>query len=155
MDKPSGNDPPPASNRGPGMKYFPYQLIAAANDWVDQTRADQAKAEKQLSKAVQKYHRELDRLKPRIGRRAWEFFRRGFGPTGLHDARLLSMCVGDGFDYVADGTRPFRLNHHKLAARLEFLNYEQDFHYVFEMSGVGSIQSNVFLDDYVGKGIGD
>jgi hypothetical protein len=137
------------------MKYFTYGLIAAANDWVGQTRSDQAKAEKQLWKAAQKYHRELDRLKPRIGRRAWEFFRHGFGPTGLHDGRLLSMRIGDGLDYLADGTRPFRLNHQKLAARVEFLNSEHVFHYVFDLRGVGCIHSDLFLDACVGRGAGD
>jgi hypothetical protein len=155
MDKLSRISRAETPKPAPPMKYFPYELIAAVNDWIDQTRANQAKAEKQLSKAAQKYHRELDRLKPRIGQRAWGFFRHGFGPTGLHDGRLLAMRIGDGIDYVADGTKPFRLNHQKLTARLEFLNYEQDFHYVFDLRGVGSIQSDLFLDDCVGRGVGD
>jgi hypothetical protein len=154
MDKDSTIDPPQPSNLGAAMKYFPYQLIAAANDWIDQSSADQAKAEIRFWKAVQKYHRELDRLKPRIGQRAWQFFRHGFGPTGLHDGRLLSMRIGDGLDFAVDGTKPFRLNHQRLAVRLEFLNYEQDLHYVFDLRGVGSIQSDLFLDD-CGKGAGD
>jgi len=154
MDKDSTIDRPPPSNLGAGMKYFPYHLIAAANDWIDQSSADQTKAETQLSEASQRYGRDLDRLKPRIGLRAWEFFQHGFGPTGLHDGRLLSMRIGDGLDFAVDGTKPFRLNHQRLAVRLEFLNCEQDLHYGFDLRGVGSIQSHLFLD-HCGKGVGD
>jgi hypothetical protein len=91
-----------AKNRNPGLRYFSYDLIAAGNDWVHQTRADEARALKKLARLTERYREELDQLTSRIGRRAWQFFRYGYGPTGLHDGRLLSMTVGDGLDYAAD-----------------------------------------------------
>lgn len=92
-----------AKSRNPELRYFSYDLIAAANDWNPQTKAGQARAEKQFAKAGERYRTALDKLRSRIGRRAWQFFRYGFGPTGLHDGRLVSMSIGDGLDYIADG----------------------------------------------------
>ena len=56
------------------MKYFTYELIAAANDWIDQTNQELRVAEKRLNSAIQKYQRELESLKPRISGAAWNFF---------------------------------------------------------------------------------
>jgi hypothetical protein len=138
-----------------GPRYFSYDLIAAVNDWIPQTKANRARAERQFPKTVERYHRELDKLKHRVGVRAWQFFRYGFGPTGLHDGRLLSMCIGDGVDYKAEGKTPFRLNRQKLVVRLEFLNYEQEFHYLFELRGVSGVCSNLFPGGPSHRSVGD
>ena len=115
------------------MKYYTNELVAAANNWVEQTREEYGQAQERFWSIVEDYHRELDGLKSRISRPAWDFFRHGFGRYGLHDARLLSLSVGDGLDYVPDGTSPFRLSRQRTSARIEFLNYEQDLHYSFDL----------------------
>jgi len=138
------------------MKYFTKNLVAAANDWIEQTGEEHRQAEKQFWSTVEDYHRELEGLKSRVSRPAWNFFRHGFARYGLHDARLLSLRVGDGLDYVPDGTSPFRLNRQRTSARIEFLNYEQDFHYLFELRGVRRVQSDLFIDEEISEGsIGD
>lgn len=138
------------------MKYFTSNLVAAANDWVEQTRDEYRQAEKQFWATVEDYYRELENLKSRVSRPAWDFFRHGFGRYGLHDAQLLSLSVGDGLDYVPDGVAPFRLGWQRLSARIEFLNYEQDLHYLFELRGVRRVQSDLYLDvSPYAKSIGD
>ena len=91
------------------LRYFTKELIAAVNDWVDQSPAEQKQAEARFHSAVEQYQSQLDHLKSRVSRDAWQFFRYGYGSEGLHDARLLSLQVGDGLKYIADGTEPFRL----------------------------------------------
>jgi hypothetical protein len=129
------------------MKYFTYEIIAAANDWIEQTEQERRLAEKRFDSAVKKYRRELERLRPRISRTGWDFFRHGFGERGLHDARLLSLRVGDGLNYKPDGRLPFRLNAQRTSAIVEFLNYEQSFHYVFDLRGVSRVCSDLFVDE--------
>jgi hypothetical protein len=138
------------------MKYFTYSLIAASNDWIEQTVEEHRKAEKQFWATVEDYQGELDGLKSRISQKAWHFFRYGFGRYGLHDARLLSFNIGDGLDYVTDGSLPFRINRQRISARLEFLNYEQDLHYLFNLRGINSVQSNIYVEnDFAAKSLGD
>ena len=71
-------------------------------------------------------------------------------------ARLISASVGDGLDYPADGISPFYLNRRTMAARLEFLNYEQDRFYTFDLRGVSSYRGDLFVEeDRYAKSIGD
>src|SRR5215217_1876980 len=99
------------------MKYFTSQLIAAANNWVDQTEEELREAEKRFWATVEDYHAQLEGLRSRVSRPAWEFFRHGFGRYGLHDAQLLSLCVGDGLGFTPDGSSPFLLNRQRTSAR--------------------------------------
>ena len=138
------------------MKYFTYSLIAAANDWIEQTEEEHRQAEEQFWSVVEDYHRELDSLESRISQKAWNFFRYGFARYGLHDARLLSFNAGDGLDYKPDGSSPFGINRQRLSARLEFLNYEQDLHYLFDLRGIKRAQSDLFgEEEFNDKSIGD
>jgi hypothetical protein len=138
------------------MKYFTYELIAATNDWIDQTREELRLAEKRLGSAIEKYQHELESLKSRISGEAWNFFRYGRDERGLHDARLLSLRVGDGLNYKPDGASPFRLNRQRTSAIVEFLNYEQNLHYVFDLRGVNSVSSQLFVDEQLfAKSLGD
>ncbi len=138
------------------MKYITYEVLAAANDWIDQSREELRQAENLFWSKVEDYRRELDELKSRVSRPAWHFFRHGFGRYGLHDANLLSLTVGDGLDYTPDGALPFRLNRQRAAARIEFLNYEQDLHYVFDLRGVSRVSSDLFIEEEsYAKSIGD
>jgi hypothetical protein len=138
------------------MKYFTYELISATNDWIEQSAQDRIDAEGRLDSNIKEYFRELEGLKPRLSRQAWQFFRHGFGQESLHDARLLSLRVGDGLNYTPDGTSPFYLNRQRAAAVVEFLNYEQDFHYVFDLRNVNRVRSELFIDEGLSsKSIGD
>ena len=125
------------------MKYFTYELIAAANEWIDQTEEARIDAGRQFEEAVKQYHRSLAELKPRIRRRAWDFFENGYGRWGLHDGRLISLSIGDGLDYRPDGTKPFRLNLQRTNARVVLLNYEQDLLYTFDLRGVSRMNSDL------------
>ena len=98
------------------MHYFTYDLIAASNDWIEQSATAQRAAEQRLDSVFREYLRQLDKLENRISRPAFQFFRYGFGSDSLHDARLLSLRVGDGLDYTPDGSRPFYLNRQRTSA---------------------------------------
>jgi hypothetical protein len=129
------------------MKYITYNMVAAANDWIEQSEEEHRQAEKQYWAAVEQYRHELEGLKSRVSQPAWDFFWHGFGRYGLHDARLLSFSVGDGLDYVPNGTLPFLLNRQHTSAKIEFLNYEQDFHYSFDLRGVRRVQSDLLIEE--------
>ena len=60
-----------------------------------------------LHREAAAYQRLLEKLKPRLSKLAYDQFAFGVCEKGLHDARLLSLQVGDAFGYVADGTKPF------------------------------------------------
>ena len=138
------------------MRYFTRELIAAANDWVDQSPAEQKQAEARFHSAVEQYQSQLDHLKSRVSRDAWQFFRYGYGSEGLHDARLLSLQVGDGLKYIADGTEPFRLNRQRTSLIVEFLNYEQTARYVFDLRQVKRLSCDLFVENQsYAKSIGD
>jgi hypothetical protein len=138
------------------MKYFTYDLLAAANDWTVQSEEERGRAEAEWAKAVKNYFRDLEKLKTRVSAPALDFFQNGGGESGLHDGRLISASVGDGLDYPADGISPFYLCRRTMTARLEFLNYEQDRLYTFDLRGVRGHQGNLFVEeDRDAKSVGD
>jgi hypothetical protein len=138
------------------MKYFTLDYQNASNEWIDQSEEERFETDKRLASVVQDYLRELESLKPRIGKRAWDFFRYGRGEYGLHDGRLLSFCVGDGLDYAPDGNSPFLINRQRTSAKIEFLNHEQNFHYTFSLLGVRRVQSDLFIfEEMSAQSIGD
>jgi len=138
------------------MKYFKYEIVAAGDDLIEQTGSELRLAQKRFRAAIQKYQRELESLKPRVTGAAWDFFRHGFGERGLHDARLLSLRVGDGLDYTPDGASPFQLNRQHTSTAVEFLNYEQSLHYVFDLRGVSRVSTDLFIEEQsYAKSLGD
>jgi len=138
------------------MRYFTYELIAAANDWIAQSKTAHRNAEKRLESVFKKYLRQLEPLERRISRSAWQFLRYGFGSKSLHDGRLLSLKVGDGLTYTPNGSSPFFLNRQHTAAIIEFLNYEQDLHYVFDFRGVSRFSGDLFVEkESYAKSLGD
>lgn len=138
------------------MRYFTKDLIAAANDWVEQSPAEQKQAEARLDSIFKQYMQQLDQLKNRLSRDAFQFFRHGYGSEGLHDARLLSLQVGDGIGYITDGTQPFRINRQHTSVIVEFLNYEQTAHYIFDLRQVKRLSCDLFVDnESYAKSIGD
>ena len=138
------------------MKYFSYAIVAAGDDLIEQSKPELQRAQKRFLATIAKYHRELERLKPRISLAAWDFFRHGLGERGLHDGRLLSFKVGDGLDYSADGTSPFLLNRKRTSAIVEFLNYEQSFHYLFDLRRLRRVNTDLFVaEGAFAKSLGD
>ena len=129
------------------MKYFTYELLEAANDWIKQTRREWHLAQKRFDSAVEKYFRELESLRPRVSGAAWNFFRYGSEEESLHDATLLSLRVGDALEYTPDGATPLRLSRQGPSAVVEFLNYEESFHYRLELRGVRRVQTNLFGEE--------
>jgi hypothetical protein len=138
------------------MKYLTYDLLCAANDWIEQTDEERLAAERRFDSASQEYLRELDGLRSRISRPAWEFFRYGGNETGIHNATLLSANAGDSLDYVAEGLAPLLVNRLKLSARIEFLNFEQDRHYTFDLRGVSHYAADLYSEEWrAAKSVGD
>ena len=138
------------------MRYFTFELIAAANDWVEQSAAATADAEARLAAVTRQYQRQLEPLESRVSREAWKFFRHGFGSESLHDARLLSLRVGDGLGFVATGKEPFFLNRRRASVIMEFLTYEQDAHFVFDLRRVSRLSCDLFVEqESYAKSIGD
>jgi hypothetical protein len=58
-------------------------------DWesIDAAQADREHVD---------YRRQLQRLQPRLSQKAWRHFWHGFAETGIHDAHLISLSIGDG-----------------------------------------------------------
>src|SRR5260370_29434261 len=137
------------------MKYFTNELVAAANDWIEQTEQRRLDAERQFLETVKQYHRSLQDLKLRISRQAWNFFENGYGRWGLHDGRLISLWIGDGLDYRPDGSSPFRINHQRTTARVTFLNYEQDLLYTFDLRGISRVRSDLLRCEGLKWHLGD
>jgi hypothetical protein len=137
------------------MKHFTYDLIAAANDWIQQPEEAHLEAERRFESVHRQYQDSLREIKPRISAAAWNFFDSGHGHSGLHDGRLISLSIGDGLDYRADGTSPFRVNRQKSIVRIVFLNYEQDLIYTFDARGINSIRADLYRGDAPNWSLGD
>jgi hypothetical protein len=138
------------------MRYFTPELVAKANNWVEQSEAEWRSAQTQFWATADRYIWQLDGLKSRISRPAWKFFRYGYAETGLHDATLLTLSVGD-----APGGAPGNLPSlspmwRKAAARVELLNYEKSLHYTFGMRGLKHFSADMFpFPDQWNRGIID
>jgi hypothetical protein len=132
------------------MRYFTPQLIAAANNWVKQSEAEWRGAQDEFWAAVERYNRQLDGLKSRVSRPAWEFFRHGYAETGLHDATLLALSVGDPPGGAPTNLPTLSPMWRKAAARVELLNYEKSLHYTFGMRGLRHFGADLFTfpDDW-------
>ena len=134
------------------VKYFPYELIASANGWGDETVKQQA-ATHRFERAVTAYHRHLDTTRPKVPAAAWRLFRHGNPGNTLHDSRLVCLNVGDirarALGWPTRGRGGFAAS-----ARLEFLTYAEDRLYVFDCRQVHKIESNLFIPQG-GKEIGD
>ena len=131
----------------PSLRYIDYDLLSAANDWIEQSEEDNVAAEKLFWTRADEYTKNVDMLRPRLSKPAWEFFRHGYGPTGFHDATLIAMKVGDGLHF---GDR----NRRRAAAQIEFLNFEEDRHYLFDFRGAYGVWTEIVVNNSV-EGIGD
>src|SRR5262249_20376284 len=72
------------------------------------------------------------RLRPRLSRKAWQYFWFGFAERGIHDARLIGLSSGDGLDRLPrqfGAPNTFRI-------RAEFLNQDSTLRLVFKYSRI-------------------
>lgn len=93
------------------------------------------------------YHRHLDKIAERLGKRAYRFFRFGWAETGLHDGYLLSFNMGDNvnldhrknwklrFDRAGDRT--------KTVIEMHFLNYERTFLHSFKFHRLRKVEIDI------------
>ena len=137
------------------MKYFTPELVAAANDWVEQSAAEYRRADEEFRATAERYVTELKGLKPRIPAPAWEFFRCGYAETGLHDAILLSLSVGDAPRGSPDNLPSLAHGWRRAAARVELLNYERTLHYTFGLRGLKRLRGDLFLVEWSHDRLGD
>ncbi len=77
------------------MKYFKKELWEGMNNY-DGKKFDEIV--KKWDRNVRAYYKQLKYLKPRLNKRAFDFFNR----ISLHDASLLSFNVGDGLHFPWD-----------------------------------------------------
>ncbi len=97
------------------------------------------------------YWRHVDEIKPRLPKLAYQLFRYGFAETGLHDAKLLSFTIGDGLDFVPDGTVRFTRKCADLVARLRLLGQSGEYHHLFEMRGEIATSMDLTGDNWDGQ----
>jgi hypothetical protein len=137
------------------LKFFTPELIAAANNWVEQSEDEHRRAEAEFWATVERYYVQLESLKSRVSGPAWNFFRHGYAETGLHDATLLSISIGD-----APGGSPVEIpslahGRRRAVACVELLNYDRDLHYTFGLRGLKHFSADLFPDVQPGDDIGD
>ena len=78
------------------------------------------------------YRTQLARLKPRLSGTTWKYFWEGFGPAGIHDARLIALSVGDGLN-----TLPRHLGApNKIRIKADFLNQNRKYRFTFSYSNI-------------------
>jgi hypothetical protein len=104
------------------MKYLKY---LEERDWdsVDEKLAKRQNAA---------YRRQLERLRPRLSKKAWDYFWFGFAKSGIHDAKLISLSIGDGLKQLPRRLGPAD----KLGIRAEFLNQNRKYRFVFSYSRI-------------------
>ena len=97
------------------MKYFPPELL-------DPPDSEAQQSTKIFDKRVLLYWRQLDRLKPRLSKAAYDFFRH----VNTHDATLLRLTVGDDVRNRFPVPRGGALvNRRKIGVRLEMLHEDE------------------------------
>jgi hypothetical protein len=100
------------------MKYFPYELIARSNGWIEESPQSVRSATARFERAMTAYKRHLDRIRPRMSIAAWHFFRHDNSNESLHDGRLLKLLVGNSPHL--DGKAPQNVHLSRTNAILEF-----------------------------------
>jgi hypothetical protein len=122
------------------MRYFPLTKAIIKND---NARKFDAEADKKyqaaLDRGIRAYHKHLDKIAGRLGRRAYKFFRFGFAETGLHDGFLLSFNMGDAIDSVERISSKLRFGNGKSVIRMSILNYDQDIAHTFKFSKIRKV----------------
>jgi|WetSurMetagenome_2_1015567.scaffolds.fasta_scaffold677127_1 hypothetical protein len=124
------------------MKFFPYELIASANDWLDESPKAVRRAISQLEKASTAYNHHLNQIRQRVSSRAWQFFRYGVMDKSLHDATLLRLVTGDTLSSTSRGHFD-RRNRSRITASFEFLSFNESWIAEFNCKNVQSVKADL------------
>ena len=105
--------------------------------------------------AFNDYRQEVERLRPKLGSRIYEFF----ATESLHDGRVLSFTVGDGIDHKVNGLHPFDINARKSSVRIQVLGANMNLHYTLNYEGIRRVVFDFPSDEplfyHEGGNIGD
>jgi hypothetical protein len=112
------------------MKYF-SQEDSTGREYSSLSAAQRKALDRKFSRNFEAYHKQLDKLRGRISRQAWRFFALGFGDLGLHDARLLSLSVGDNLNFVVGRNQASKARNERAKVRILILNHKQTHLYSF------------------------
>ncbi|HYL93358.1 MAG TPA: hypothetical protein VEW69_09405 [Alphaproteobacteria bacterium] len=80
------------------------------------------------SREWESYRKHLASLKPRLSKNAWKYFWEGFAETGIHDARLVALTIGDGLRRVPERSR--------LKIKADFINQSSKYLFSFSYSRI-------------------
>jgi hypothetical protein len=136
------------------MKFFPYELIATANEWLDKPPKVVIRAVKRLDNASMRYNHHLDHIRQRVPSRAWHFFRHEIMDKSLHDASLLQLRVED----VLPGTarKPLdRKGRSITTVSLDFLAYHECWIGEFKCKQVQNIKADLRVESPLFRNLGD
>lgn len=135
------------------MKYFTKELWLGYNSRND---AERQRAFVKGEDNAQEYKRQLEDLRPRLTREAYDFFT----TESLHDGRLLAFTAGDAIDYGIQGHADrFDINIHNPAVEIELLGANLDVQYTLKYGSVRKVvfdhPTDVPLFHHEGGHIGD
>jgi hypothetical protein len=136
------------------VKYFPYELIASANEWLDESPKAVRMAISQFKKASVAYKHHLDQIRQRVSSGAWQFFRYGVMDKSLHDATLLRLSMGDTLCATSRGYCD-RRNRSRTTASFEFLSFNESWIAAFNCKNVQSLKADFCLAPPMLRNLGD
>lgn len=83
------------------MKYITKKHWAG---WNSRDKKTSQWAFEDSEKKFKEYAKQLEKLRPKLNKRNFEFFQKG-----LHDAQLISFSSGDGLDLDLESSKPLSL----------------------------------------------
>ena len=86
-------------------------------------------------RCLKAYMDQLELLRPRLSKRAHQFF----STVSLHDGTLLSLSVGDAVDAQLPDSQSLSRNARKTKVVIKVLNYEQDSLYTLRFDGISRL----------------
>lgn len=105
--------------------------------WNSRDEKESDWARKSTDENFKRYAEQLEKLRSRLNERNYRFFR-----NGLHDARLISFCAGDGLHIDFDEDRKVSINDfYRTSVEVKVLNAEFDAIYHLKY---GKVSKSVF-----------
>jgi hypothetical protein len=83
------------------------------------------------SRDWERYRKHLASLRPRLSKKTWKYFWEGFAETGIHDARLIALTIGDSLRPV-----PVRSRLNPVTIKAEFINQSSKYLFSFNYSKI-------------------
>jgi hypothetical protein len=90
-------------------------------------------------RALRFYYKHLDKIAGRLQPAAYNFFKFGFGETGLHDGFLLNLNMGDGIGRSEQQISRLKFGQGKSVVEMRILNYEHTLLHVFTFKGLRKV----------------